>query len=61
VTPPKAYDLALGDSLAYVFQQAKFNRELPNVDPACRWRQGTPPRDSLTPTETEVVSSPGMD
>jgi lysophospholipase L1-like esterase len=34
VTPPKAYYLALGDSLAYGFQQAKFDSELPNVDPA---------------------------
>jgi lysophospholipase L1-like esterase len=34
VTPPKAYYLALGDSLAYGFQQAKFNSESPNVDPA---------------------------
>jgi lysophospholipase L1-like esterase len=34
VTPPKAYYLALGDSLAYGFQQAKFDSESPNVDPA---------------------------
>jgi lysophospholipase L1-like esterase len=31
--PPKAYYLALGDSLAYGYQQAKFNSEFPNVDP----------------------------
>jgi lysophospholipase L1-like esterase len=34
LTPPKAYYLALGDSLAYGFQQAKFNSELPAVDPS---------------------------
>jgi lysophospholipase L1-like esterase len=34
LTPPKAYYLALGDSLAYGFQQAKFDSEVPNVDPA---------------------------
>lgn len=34
VTPPKAYYLALGDSLAYGYQQAKFNSQFPNVDPA---------------------------
>ena len=34
LTPPKAYYLALGDSLAYGYQQAKFNSEFPNVDPA---------------------------
>jgi lysophospholipase L1-like esterase len=34
LTPPKAYYLALGDSLAYGMQQAKFNSEFPNVDPA---------------------------
>lgn len=30
--PPKDYYLALGDSLAYGFQEAKFLSELPNVD-----------------------------
>lgn len=34
VTPPKAYYLALGDSLAYGYQQARFNSEFPNIDPA---------------------------
>jgi hypothetical protein len=34
VTPPKAYYLALGDSLAYGTQNAKFDREFPNIDPA---------------------------
>jgi lysophospholipase L1-like esterase len=33
VVAPKAFYLALGDSLAYGYQQAKFNSELPNVDP----------------------------
>jgi hypothetical protein len=33
LTPPKAYYLALGDSLAYGFQQTKFDSELPNIDP----------------------------
>jgi hypothetical protein len=32
--PPKDYYLALGDSLAYGYQQAKFNSEYPNIDPA---------------------------
>lgn len=34
VTPPKAYYLALGDSLAYGFQEAKFNSELPDIVPS---------------------------
>ena len=34
VTPPKAYYLALGDSLAYGFQQARFNSEFPNIVPS---------------------------
>jgi lysophospholipase L1-like esterase len=34
VTPPKAYYLALGDSLAYGFQQARFDAEFPNIKPA---------------------------
>jgi lysophospholipase L1-like esterase len=36
VLPPKAFYLALGDSLAYGYQQAKFNAEVAagNVDPA---------------------------
>jgi lysophospholipase L1-like esterase len=29
--PPKQYYLALGDSLAYGFQQARFNAEFPNI------------------------------
>ena len=29
--PPKQFYLALGDSLAFGFQQAKFNAELPNI------------------------------
>ena len=33
VVPPKAFYLALGDSLAYGYQEAKFNSELPNIDP----------------------------
>lgn len=33
LTPPKAYYLALGDSLAYGYQQAKFLSEYPGVDP----------------------------
>lgn len=32
VSPPKQYYMSLGDSLAYGFQQAKFNSELPTVD-----------------------------
>jgi lysophospholipase L1-like esterase len=31
--PPKKFYLALGDSLAYGLQQAKFNAEYPNIDP----------------------------
>jgi lysophospholipase L1-like esterase len=34
VVPPKDYYLALGDSLAYGYQQAKFNAEYPSVNPA---------------------------
>ncbi|HEU4974004.1 MAG TPA: SGNH/GDSL hydrolase family protein [Baekduia sp.] len=34
LTPPKAYYLALGDSLAYGYQQAKFAAELPAIDPS---------------------------
>lgn len=34
LTPPKAYYLALGDSLAYGYQAAKFAGEVPNVDPS---------------------------
>jgi len=30
--PPKHFYLALGDSLAYGFQQAKFNSEFPHID-----------------------------
>jgi lysophospholipase L1-like esterase len=33
VVAPKAFYLALGDSLAYGYQQAKFNSEFPSVDP----------------------------
>ena len=32
--PPKAYYLALGDSLTFGYQQVKFDSEFPNVDPA---------------------------
>ena len=34
VVPPKHHYLALGDSLAFGFQQAKFNSLFPNEDPA---------------------------
>ena len=31
--PPKQFYLALGDSLAFGYQQVKVDAELPNVDP----------------------------
>lgn len=32
--PPKQYYLALGDSLAYGYQQAKYDAEYPTIDPS---------------------------